>query len=65
MVVRLGNIEEKLDILTESIIGMKEKARELVKLNESLSNQLRLLTSGNGNDLGIAENEPFIMVSIS
>lgn len=59
MVERLANIEEKLDILTDEIIGMKEEAKELRKSNEVLTNQISLLEENPD------VSESFIKVSIS
>ena len=59
MVERLANIKEKLDILTDEIIGMKEEAKELRKSNEVLTNQISLLEENPD------VSESFIKVSIS
>lgn len=68
MVERLTNIEErlnllktvdeKLDILTDEILGMRNEVRELKASNELLANQINLF--GNNSE----SSESFIKVSI-
>ena len=55
----LPNIGEKLDILIEEIVRMKDAATELRKSNEFLTNQISLY----GNNP--VASESFIKVSIS
>jgi hypothetical protein len=55
----LPNIGEKLDILTEEIVRMKDEATELRKSNEFLVNQISFY----GNNP--VSSESFIKVSIS
>ena len=54
----LKNVNEKLDILANGILGMRNEARELKTFSELLTNQISLFK----NNLGIFEL--FIKVSI-